>query len=193
MIIFQRCCNIRCNIYLLLKIFWYRKIKWFSNNGTQYSNSNFDRILKNSFSSIKKTWQPYQLKAQVGSSCQGCLNDEACYERENDLWYMMNRVQWGLVWYRFFFIFSRGNFKVSVILEGNHKHFQTIRLQFICIEIETPFTMECSFKIWTEFRAFHSLGHFANNFFKDKIQKENWFVLKWFTLWQCLAWIRPSG
>ena len=72
---------------LSIKTLFISEGKFFSNNGTQYTNSNFDRILKNSFSSIKKSWQPYQLKAQVGSSCQGCLNDEACYEREK--WIMV--------------------------------------------------------------------------------------------------------
>ena len=103
-------------LYLLIMkiLFYIIGHKLSSNNGTQRTNSNFDRILKNSLTSIKKPWQPYQLKAQVGSSCQGCLNDEACNEREKELWYMMNRVQWDLVWSRFFFcICSRENFTMK--------------------------------------------------------------------------------
>ena len=98
---------------LIIKNFFIRSQKIFSNNGRQRTNSNFDRILKNSLTSIKKPWQPYQLKAQVGSSCQGCLNDEAVCEREKELWYMMNRVQWGLVW-SWFFYFFRKSYKVSI-------------------------------------------------------------------------------
>ena len=133
-------------LYLLIMkiLFYIIRHKLLSNNGTQRTNSNFDRILKNSLTSIKKPWQPYQLKAQVGSSCQGCLNDEACYEKEKELWYMMNRVKWGLVWSRFFL-----SFQENLTRTVNRNNPKSIQFQLIWMQMKTPFPMECSFKIWT--------------------------------------------